>query len=122
MAATVLVQSSSFAQTQTSSGRQQRGLIGLELSERAPDEDFRIVGSVVPKSPAENAGIAQGDYILTVDGQSTAALRTVHELRNLLRGEPGASVTLQVRKARSQRVDTVVITRADFDAVIPWKK
>lgn len=87
--------------------RSRIGGIGVQLRSR----DFHYVKSVPPDSPAAMANLQPGDYIVSVDGKDvTGASYT--EFVSYLRGPPGTSVSLTVRKKDSGSVDTVNITRA----------
>jgi len=65
-----------------------------------------VIASVVPGSPAARAGISAGDVVLAVDGVDVVALG---EWWMRVRGEPGTSVELRLR--RSEAVFTVRMVR-----------
>ena len=54
---------------------------------------------MIPRSPAEKAGIRDGDRIIAVDGQATAALST-DEAASLLTGAEGSLVRVTRGVAR----------------------
>ena len=56
--------------------------------------------SVLPGSPADEAGIRPGDYIEALDGLSTRVMPPAY-LHAMLSGQPGSTVTLLVRPARN---------------------
>jgi carboxyl-terminal processing protease len=62
--------------------------LGVELK---ADRGALLIVHVIPGSPAERAGIKDGDRIIAVDGNSTAALST-DEAAALLTGEEGSYV------------------------------
>jgi len=66
--------------------------------------DRPIVGAVDPGSPAEKAGVAPGDEILSIDGQSLPSWEEA-QYNILLR--PEASLALRVRRAGQERDVTV---------------
>jgi hypothetical protein len=66
-----------------------------------------VIDRVLPESPAESAGLQAGDILLTVDG---APVANPAEAFQRLRGAPGSTVVLTVRRAGSER--SISITRA----------
>jgi carboxyl-terminal processing protease len=52
-----------------------------------------VVDRVFPNTPAEEAGVREGDRILSVDNNSTATL-DIGKVSNLLRGEVGSQVSV----------------------------
>jgi carboxyl-terminal processing protease len=62
--------------------------LGVELK---ADNGALLIVHVIPGSPAQRAGIADGDRIVAVDGQSTAELST-DDAAALLSGEEGSTV------------------------------
>ena len=65
--------------------------IGIEL-----DDDGVRISLVHPGSPGEAAGLAPGDVVLSVDGESTEAL-SLSEFVERATGEAGTEVTLTVQ-------------------------
>jgi len=96
-------------------GRVPRGYLGIgiqpvrlsgALQERAGQETGLMVMSVEGNSPAEKAGLVQGDILVTLAGQ---ALRQVDDLQALLSSTPvgkGVPITL----ARSGAMQELSIT------------
>jgi carboxyl-terminal processing protease len=66
-----------------------------------------VIDRVIAESPAESAGLLAGDVLLTVDG---APVVSPGEAFQRLRGAPGSTVVLTVRRAGSER--SISITRA----------
>jgi len=66
-----------------------------------------LIDRVIPDSPAASAGLLAGDVLLTVDG---APVVSPGEAFQRLRGAPGSTVVLTVRRAGSER--SISITRA----------
>jgi carboxyl-terminal processing protease len=63
-----------------------------------------VVERVFPNTPAEEAGVREGDHIVSVDNTSTATL-TLGKVSELLRGEPGSQVSVTyVRPAVSEPI------------------
>lgn len=83
----------------------QFGGIGAEIRE---DERRIRIGRVLPKSPAEQAGLLAGDLLLQIDKQSTVNLR-VAEAQQLLRGPINTKVVVKIR--RGTQPLTLTITR-----------
>ncbi|HLI29109.1 MAG TPA: S41 family peptidase [Chloroflexota bacterium] len=67
---------------------------------------------VFPSSPAEQAGLQPGDTIVAVDGRSVDGLR-LDEVVDQVRGPAGTTVTLDVQRASSGRVDQLTLVRAE---------
>lgn len=63
------------------------------------------IGTVVPGSPADRAGLVVGDTILTVAGQP---VRQFYDLAAVLRAAPGKSVLLEVTGPKGRQALTVV--------------
>lgn len=63
-------------------------------------------------SPAFEAGIEPGDEILTVDGVDTTEVDNPEDVGNLIRGEEGTDVTLELRHEGEEATYEVTITRA----------
>jgi carboxyl-terminal processing protease len=80
--------------------------VGLGVELKADNGDLLIV-HVIPRSPAEKAGIADGDRIVAVDGQATNALST-DEAASLLTGTEGSLVRVSVVTAGQAARDVVV--------------
>jgi peroxiredoxin len=49
--------------------RRERGWLGVELADAPPATAGVLVRGVVPKSPAERAGLSAGDLIVAIDGE-----------------------------------------------------
>ena len=52
-----------------------------------------VVERVFPNTPAEEAGVREGDHIVSVDNTPTATL-TLNKVSELLRGDPGSQVSV----------------------------
>jgi carboxyl-terminal processing protease len=104
------------------------GGVGLFINKPdgpAPDgtPPYVDVASPIEDTPGWRAGIAPGDQIVAIDGESTAEL-TMDQVLARLRGVPGTTVTLQIH--RGDILDfPVTLTRAIIEvptvksAVIP---
>jgi membrane-associated protease RseP (regulator of RpoE activity) len=81
-----------------------RGFLGVELA----DEDKEVViKTVMPKGPADEAGLKSGDRILKVEDES---IRNVGELQRLI-GEqrPGQKVVVVVKRNGKEEKHTVTL-------------
>lgn len=100
--------------------------VGLGIELKAEDKALRIV-SVIPGGPADQGGIATGDRIVEVDGQSTRDIST-DKAADMLKGIEGSLVNLvlldpsgETRRLRLTRtrvdvpsVDTIQIVDKDY--------
>jgi carboxyl-terminal processing protease len=68
------------------------GGTGMLISEVSPGKGI-VVQRVFPNSPAEEAGVREGDHIIAVDTFSTVNLAST-KVSDLLRGDPGSKVTV----------------------------
>jgi carboxyl-terminal processing protease len=70
------------------------------------------VASVFPRSPAAQAGIAPGDTIVAVEGESIAGESST-EATKKIKGPDGTEVTIAVRDAGSGKLRHLTLTRAE---------
>jgi carboxyl-terminal processing protease len=68
--------------------------IGASVEQK---NDQIVIASVIPKTPAERAGIKVNDVIVSVDGQSTAGW-TADEAANKIRGKEGTTVVIVLNR------------------------
>ena len=98
--------------------------IGVQLD----DDETKgpIIRSVIPGTPAEEAGLKRGDLITQVDGKSTDG-ETIDAVVSRVRGPEGEPVTLTIKRGDAVPFD-VTITRKKFDlplvswAMVPGRK
>lgn len=69
--------------------------VGIQIDVR---DGWITVVAPLPDTPAERAGIETGDQIIEVDGKSTEGWKNDQAVKTL-RGEPGSTVNLKVRRA-----------------------
>ena len=69
--------------------------IGASLTSSS---DGVAIGDLQDNSPAARSGLREGDLIVGVDGQDTSSM-TSDQIVELIRGEPGTSANLRVRRA-----------------------
>jgi carboxyl-terminal processing protease len=82
--------------------------IGVNIQ---PVDDGILITRVVPKAPADEAGMVAGDVMIKANGK---AIKDASDLR----GEEGQQVTVTVRKADG-KIKDYTITRRKFSTVRP---
>ena len=88
--------------------------LGIELK---ADDGSLLIANVIPKGPAERAGIKAGDRIVAVDGQSTRDI-TTDRAADMLKGEQGTFVQVKlVAPDSSSRVVAVRRERVEVPSV-----
>ncbi len=88
------------------------GQTGIELTRQY----YLRVIAARDGSPAAKAGLAPGDYIRAIDGQSTRDT-TVYEGHRLLRGKPGTKVHLTVLRGNAAEPHEMELVREELPAV-----
>lgn len=83
------------------------GGLGMTVGMR---QDMITVITPFKGNPASLAGVQNGDIISQIDGESTVVM-TLDEAVDLLRGEPGTSVTITIIRPKVSRPIEVTITR-----------
>jgi carboxyl-terminal processing protease len=82
--------------------------------------DFPTIVAPIEGSPAEAAGVEAGDIILRIDGEDAQGM-TIDEVVDRVRGEPGTSVTLQLRHLDEEMPVELTITRAAINIpAVTW--
>lgn len=94
-----------FKQTQADLAGQFGGL-GMEISEQ---DGLPKIVSPIDDTPAAHAGLEPGDQIVSIDHASTQGM-ALRKVVDLLRGNPGTSVTLTVLRGKEAPFD-VTLTR-----------
>src|SRR5207253_9016127 len=84
--------------------------IGVTINKPAPDAPNEV-GRVIPGTPAERAGIKNGDKIVTVDGTDVTNLQT-DEVATKVKGPEGSPVTIGI--LRGQDTLSFTLNRARF--------
>lgn len=74
-----------------------------------------VVIMPIRDSPAFEAGIEAGDEIVAVDGVETTELDRPEDVGNLIRGDEGTDVTLELRHEGEEKTYEVTITRSRID-------
>src|SRR5216684_7349407 len=81
--------------------------IGATVSKRFGYAD---VVAIIPGGPAEKAGIENSDIVESIEGKSTHDM-SLAEIRGLLTGEVGSTITVAVVRPRKAEPQKIVITR-----------
>jgi carboxyl-terminal processing protease len=84
------------------------GGIGIEITMK---KDILTVVSPIEDTPAYNAGIKAGDYIIQIDGKSTKDI-TIMEAVKKLRGPKDSKVTVTIMREDMTKPKDFVITRS----------
>ena len=82
--------------------------VGIDVSKRY---GYAVVVSVVPNSPADRAGLGDGDIIQAIGTQDTRDL-SLAIIQRLLEGTPGSELTIAVVRPRKATPDKLTLTRA----------
>jgi carboxyl-terminal processing protease len=75
------------------------------------DDGWLVVLSVFEGGPADRAGVRPGDRFVTIEGQPVRDM-AVNDAVELMRGEPGTPVRVQVRHVGEEQSEDVVMERA----------
>jgi len=84
------------------------GGLGIQIDVR---DGWITVIAPLPDTPAERAGIKSGDQVIALDGRSTEGWKNDQAVKEL-RGQPGSTVELRVRRVGVDQALTFQITRA----------
>ncbi|MBF2057950.1 MAG: PDZ domain-containing protein [Cyanobacterium sp. T60_A2020_053] len=76
--------------------------VGLQISINPETKHIQVV-TPLPNSPAETAGIAPRDEVVSIDGIQTDGL-SLDEAANLIRGEIGTEVLLIIKPQNEQKI------------------
>ena len=91
-----------------------RGETGAIVSKRF---GYATVVAIIPGSPADKAGLQASDILEAIENKTTHDI-SLAEIRNMLGGQPGSTVTVSVVRARKAEPQKIVITR-DIVAIPP---
>ena len=98
---------------ESSSARGLPGLLGVELAKREGAEPGVLVRSVMRGSPAARAGLADGDIVMSIDGENVARPTELRE--HVMRALAGSRVSLGVRRGAETRLFAVDLEAAPND-------
>ncbi len=88
--------------------------IGVTVQKREDGKGFDVL-DVVAGGPAEEAGVQKGDRLIAVDGKSVLGT-SADDVRNLIRGEEGTTVSLTVDRAGEEL--TLTAKRRQFQTPV----
>lgn len=93
--------------------------IGVTVSYVEQDDGRHVlrVESVAHGSPAEKSGFGCYDAIISVDGKSIDDLGSYDAAVEAVRGDAGKSVTLGVRRYKTEKEESITVTRAEYDQI-----
>lgn len=78
------------------------GGIGLFLTGERTQEGYLPIRGILPGSPADKAGLKEGDALAKIDGRPVAGMDTEAAV-DLMRGPAGSPVRLTLRRGESER-------------------
>lgn len=94
--------------------------VGIGVRIDAAEDGRPLVVGVFTDSPAEAAGLAPGDIIVSVDGQATDG-RNLDEVAGWIRGEAGSTVKITVRHGADGTDRELSIVRAEVKVqTVSW--
>ncbi|MCA9040967.1 MAG: S41 family peptidase [Planctomycetaceae bacterium] len=91
--------------------------IGVEIK---PEADSIMIMKTLPNGPAANAGLKQGDVILSIDGQSVSG-KTLDWVVDRITGAEGSRIVLGVRRDSKTANVTMVRSRVKIESVSEYK-
>lgn len=110
---TTLFDSSDLKQLQIETQGKFGGL-GIMISKRGKDDGPPVVMSVIEGTPADSTSLVVGDRIVAIDGDPTFD-KDLREIVNVLRGDPGAGVTIKIERPGMKDPFDQPIIRARID-------
>lgn len=94
-------------------------LVGIGVSmQNVFDHGFKLL-SILPDSPALEAGLKAGDTIIAVNG---VALTAQDNIVSLLTGEEGSQVTVTVRRANGSLADFIITRRTVQIPIVTFER
>ncbi len=93
--------------------------VGIGVQVGTDTSNGPVVNTVIPNTPAQEAGLKRGDRILAVNGTSTDG-QTIDQVVANVRGPEGQPVTLTIERQGVPKFD-VTIVRRKFDLpLVTW--
>ena len=110
-------ESKKYAPVDAGADRSKIAQVGINASKRY---GYAYVVSVVPSSPADKAGLTDGDILEAIDGQDTRNI-SLAVIQRMLEGAPGSELAVGVVRPNKPEPDKIVLTRT-MVAVPPVKE
>lgn len=76
--------------------------------------DYVTITELYKDQPADQAGLKAGDQFISVDGQSAVG-RSMEELNEIMRGFPGSTMNLVIRRPGEAEEINIELTRGDVE-------
>jgi carboxyl-terminal processing protease len=93
--------------------------VGIGVQVDTNDSNGPVINTVIPNTPAQEAGLQRGDKIVAVDGTPTDG-ESIDMVVSRIRGPEGQAVTLTIERAGRANFD-VTIVRRKFDLpLVSW--
>ena len=90
------------------------GGLGIMISKRGKEDGPPVVMNVIEGTPADTSKLVVGDRIIAVDRDPTFD-KDLREIVNILRGDPGAGVTIKIERPGMEKPFDQPIIRARID-------
>mgnify|MGYP001067154018 CR=1 FL=1 len=99
---------------------QMRGVFGdIGVTVRR-DAQSQVLLSPHPDSPAQRAGVLEGDILLAVDAQRVTMETTIEQVQAWLRGEAGTAVTLTLSRPPTPPFDLSIVREEIQIPSVTW--
>ncbi|HBK63286.1 MAG TPA: hypothetical protein DD000_07100 [Cyanobacteria bacterium UBA11166] len=98
--------------------KEDRGITGISLEENQETKNFAIA-TIDKGTPAEIAGMLPGDILITIDDSMIQEM-TLEQAHQKLRGKPGTSVNITVRRGDRDLIFQLI--RARFGVISPQRQ
>ena len=89
--------------------------VGIGTTIVTREDGYIDIQKVEPGSPAQEAGIQPGDVLIAVEGTDISTL-TIQEVKNMVRGDVGTKVRLQMR--RGEQLLDFTVERREIQTIV----
>ncbi|MDX1407098.1 MAG: S41 family peptidase [Saprospiraceae bacterium] len=104
-----------YSESQIEGYRQQEGRYDALGAVVELIDDFPTIVEPFENSPAVRAGLQAGDQIIAINGESAQG-RTTEEVTSVVRGVPGTTVELSIRRPGERGEQDITLTRGEVAA------